>query len=114
LATGDRLIPQETAALVLLVLWFLSNDVVHAEGTATVCGSVRFLQIEQSYGESLHLAQNKMSATEEEPTEHWTVPPEGRVKITFDAAFLAETGEASAGVIIRDWRGIRCSWHSKP
>jgi hypothetical protein len=84
------------------------------------------LPTEQSYGESLHLAQNKMSATcaasagtEEEqdrPTEHWTAPPEGWVKHNFDAAFLAETGEASTGVTIRYCigGGMRCSRHGKP
>jgi hypothetical protein len=118
-----------TGARILLLMWrawHLRNDITHGEGKCTVTGSEGFLV---SYCESLGLAgatlatgmsdkgKQKMSeglhadALEDRKAQRgakidcWKRPPHGWVKINSDANFHAETGEVSAGAIVRDETG---------
>lgn len=107
--------------------WHLRNDAIHATGQASVVGSARFLI---SYSESLHIARqqkntgsdikgkdkvflqvdgrgNEKKRKQGNPANSpkWEPPPAGWVKANVDAGFVAETGEANSGVIIRDATG---------
>jgi hypothetical protein len=35
-------------------------------------------------------------------TERWTAPPVGRLKLNLDGAYIAQTGDAGAGIILRN------------
>jgi hypothetical protein len=127
----------EIKAKMLLLLWrawHLHNDTVHGKGTASITGSVKFLT---SYCVSLGLTNNTGSPKQNEKgkskvfadnllprcenaataaqsgkCQKWTAPPEGWVKLNTDAGFCLNTGEASAGIVVRDAAGavILTSW----
>ncbi|KAG2560335.1 hypothetical protein PVAP13_8KG058660 [Panicum virgatum] len=104
--------------------WHLRNDAVHGNGSASVEASARFVR---NYWSSLlnirhgagHDEKGKSLAvstwsparrndgvqrkTKEMP--NWEPPRQGWVKINIDAAFSAQSGEASIGLIIRDHAG---------
>jgi hypothetical protein len=120
--------------------WHLRNDIMHGDGAGSVTGSVHFLL---NYMESLKIAteapsmgtsdkgkgklgeecrlgtKNRGNKLEDREVTKWQAPPQGWVKLNTDAGFRANTGEASAGVVIRganrqvilsSWRLLRkCS-----
>lgn len=115
---------KEEGACTLLLLWrawHLRNDAIHAKGMASVVGSARFLT---SYRESLlSIRQRSQPGLETkgkgkmfpdarptgrrapDETAKWEPPPAGWFKANVDASYRHDTGEASAGVVIRDEGG---------
>jgi len=104
--------------------WHLQNDVVHGKGSASVEASARFvrnywfslLNIRHSAGhdekgKSLAVStwsparRNDGVQTKTKEMPNWEPPMQGWVKINVDAAFSAQSGEASIGLIIRDHAG---------
>ena len=99
--------------------WYLRNDLIHGDGRCAIAGSVSFLT---SYEEVLlpnrqmpdDIKGKKPMYSEGQKEKHmaekqssgWIAPPDGAAKINVDAGFRMETGEASAGIVIRDCRGL--------
>lgn len=99
--------------------WYLRNDLIHGDGRCSIAGSVSFLT---SYEEVLlpnrqmpdDIKGKKPMYSEGQKEKHmaekqssgWIAPPDGAAKINVDAGFRMETGEASAGIVIRDCRGL--------
>jgi ribonuclease HI len=122
-------VDKDVGANILLLFWrawYLRNDVVHEQGKGLVNGSTCFLI---SYAESLAWAgspqqaggndRGKRKLGEKVPAVprgrkarqgvngpvRWQPPPTGWIKINTDAGFLEESGEASAGIIVRSEKG---------
>jgi hypothetical protein len=114
--------------------WHLRNDAVHAQGKATVKGSMLFLI---SYADSLGMASNPAKSLEngkgKEPLSgqdlpdeeakaaerrkwkkrvFWQRPDQGWVKFNIDGGFCPQTHTTSIGVVARDRDGnvILTSW----
>lgn len=121
---------KETGARILLLFWrawYLRNDSIHGKGTGSIRGSVQFLV---SYSESLNIIhhgqgalpdakgkakidegcgtrihQGRYGSGSKQQLAKWSSPQEGWVKMNSDAAFSMLTGDASAGVVVRDANG---------
>lgn len=114
--------------LVLWRAWFLRNDILFGAGRASVEGSFLFLL---SYWDSLRQDKQNCPKTldlhgkasccpqRSEPVKedgvqfsNWRKPPVDWVKVNSDGAFVRSTGDASAGVVIRDHEGrvLLSSW----
>jgi hypothetical protein len=123
-------VSKEVGMYILLMFWrawFLRNDVMFGKGTASIIESANFLT---AYAETLQVGKrgepkepddkgkaklnegrlgHKASddRTEGDPKqEDWKPPPQGWVKINTDAGYCVDSGEASAGVVIRDNKGM--------
>jgi hypothetical protein len=99
---------------------------MHGKGTASILVSTMFLI---AYAKSLQVRRQgsksdpdgkgkekvyegclgrkapENKAGGEQKREDWKPPPHGWLKINTDAGFCMDTGEASAGVVIKDERG---------
>jgi hypothetical protein len=105
----------------------LRNDVIHGKGTGSVGASARFLI---AYYESLQGTKGKRHGKQDdrvkgkmveavranvEGTEAgadgprridtWETPEQGWIKVNTDAGFCAQSGDSSAGIVIRDENG---------
>lgn len=113
--------------LVLWRAWFLRNDILFGAGRASVEGSflfqvtgILFGKINKTALKTLDL-HGKASCCPQrsEPVKedgvqfsNWRKPPVDWVKVNSDGAFVRSTGDASAGVVIRDQEGrvLLSSW----
>lgn len=99
--------------LILWQAWHLRNNVIHVDGRDTVTGAVHFLlRLENELTEimyaqgtddskkpwSLHCPAPSMQIIQ--TTNQWTAPLMGQVKVNTDAAFLRESGDTLAGVVL--------------
>jgi hypothetical protein len=105
--------------------WHLRNHVVHGKGTRSVLASANFLisyvQSVQEVGSQVPLTEPNgkgkgklgeesgvvVGSYETAPKEGqndrgWEPPEQGWIKVNTDAGYCAQTGESSAGVVIRD------------
>lgn len=93
---------------------------VHGKGNVPITDSVRFLinydnlqlparkHMEDIKGKGPMFqdpCQKEQTCQLNAEKEKWSCPPDGSAKLNVDAAYRTETGEASAGIIIRDCRG---------
>ncbi len=117
----DSLSPTHKAQLLLLFwrAWHIRNDAVHAQGREEVAGSCCFLRtycdilfpIQQNdivnKGKGI-IGVNNLNVLGKDKSVRvaWEKPEPGWAKINVDGAFIAESGQARIGVIIRDSAGL--------
>lgn len=118
----DRLSSEKKAQVLYLLwrAWYIRNEVVHGKGNVPITDSVRFLinydnlqlparkHMEDIKGKGPMFqdpGQKEQTCQLNAEKEKWSCPPDGSAKLNVDAAYRTETGEASAGIIIRDCRG---------
>jgi hypothetical protein len=113
--TGDWLeqwlfkLDASTCDRVLLIawrIWFARNEVTHGKELPSIEGSRRFRQAtpEQILKGKQSVARDKehgMTAVSLGPNPLWTRPKEGALKLNIDGAYVMETGQAGAGMIMR-------------
>lgn len=109
--------------LLLWRAWFLRDDCVHNAGKESVSRSVIFLVQYEEEIKNLSLSNdghkgkscwtlsttrpsNPGNLSEDGASAQWKLPPSEVVKLNTDAAYLAETGQAWAGGVARDHRGL--------
>jgi hypothetical protein len=106
----------ERVLMIAWRIWFARNEVSHDKELPLIVGSRRFLC---SYMHSLEnikhatteqIIKGKQIAGQDEPVESlvrvapqvvWRRPQEGELKLNVDGAFVAQTLEAAAGMIMR-------------
>jgi hypothetical protein len=117
-------VTSEEGAYILLMFWwawFLRKDVIHGNGTTSI-GASAYAESLQVGGRGLgrevdlkgkakmvDLQCTKVKSVDQasgtSKLMYWEPPPQGWVKINTDAGYNETTGEASAGVIIRNATG---------
>jgi hypothetical protein len=99
-------------------VWYARNEITHDKPLPSIEGSKRFIC---SYMQSLEnirkldpevVIRGKLPVGIMTPptpvmrptvtTERWTAPPVGRLKLNLDGAYIAQTGDAGAGIILRN------------
>jgi ribonuclease HI len=116
----------QSIMMLLWRCWHLRNDIIHDKGKATIKHSVHFLL---NYAISLHAnlcttSKNmpldskgkkpmwnhlpdtcKETKKNKTDLQKWKPPDQGWLKVNVDGSYIAETGQASIGVVIRDHTG---------
>ena len=98
------------AEIILMGAWYIwweRRQIVHGEEVQTPQRSALSIgALAKNYWRSRkHLIKRK--------TASWKCPSEGEVKINVDAAYCADEGRGSAGVVVRDYKGKCILAHTK-
>ncbi|KAK1644818.1 hypothetical protein QYE76_062623 [Lolium multiflorum] len=119
----------ETRAKVIFLLWRVwhhRNDVVHADGKASISASVPYLC---NYYDTFSSIKSPLDPKGKLPilpvhvnksegftTSKWAAPEEANLKVNVDAGWDVATKQAGLGLIIRDHRGrvILTEWKFLP
>jgi hypothetical protein len=122
-----ELAPMDMCCRILMIawrVWYARNEITHDKPLPSIEGSKRFIC---SYMQSLEnirkldsevVIKGKLPVGIMTPltpvtrptvtTERWTVPPLGRLKLNVDGAYVAQTGDAGVGIILRNNEAVAC------